>query len=100
LSVTANALGATASGDTTVSGGEFQLGGGVFVRAGPIGIVPKVSFGIGSFSSESYTIGPNTGSCDIGSGTSGSPCANSQTATHTFIFLGVGGFYMLDFGKD
>jgi len=73
--------------DSSASGLEFQIGAGISIPAGPIRIVPKTSIGIGSFSSA--TDNKSGRSADI-------PSANR--GTHAFIFLGLAGFYSLDFG--
>ena len=71
--------------ESSISGLEFALSGGLSIPAGPIRLVPKMSFGVGSFSSGKA----NGTSVDIPSGDRG---------THTFVFIGLAAFYSLDFG--
>ena len=92
-------IGSTSFGGTDAStvynGGELSLGAGIFIKAGnSLRIIPKVNFGIGQFSTADT-------SC------SGTLCSGNTTASlsleqafHTFIFLGVGGFYNIDLGKN
>lgn len=82
------AAGATSEGTTTARGTEFDFGLGVWVAAAPwLRIIPKVSVGIGSFS-------------DVDNGATSASLTSDARATHTFVFLGVNGFYNLDFGKS
>jgi hypothetical protein len=74
----------------TLKGGEVELGAGAFIKAGNyVRFIPKVSFGVGTFSKADV-------SCN-GSGCSGTDLTlDINTATHTFVFLGVGGYYNYD----
>jgi hypothetical protein len=67
------------------SSGEFEIGLGVWIPAGSyIRLLPKVSLGLGSFST------PTSGApAPPGTTTSGS-------AGHAFVMLGLGGFYNID----
>jgi hypothetical protein len=91
-------IGTVESGSTSISavdrGGELNIGAGAYIKAGnSIRIIPKVNFGIGAFTKADSTC---TGTCAGFTGQSGQDVSN--TATHTFIFLGVGGYYNLDLG--
>ena len=78
----------------TLKGAEFEIGAGAWIRAGNFRIIPKVSFNAGSFSKRDGTCSGTA--CGATSSASDSV---PNTATHTFVFLGVGGFYNIDFGK-
>lgn len=69
------------------TGGEFSLGVGLSIPAGPLRIVPKAGFGVGSFGRHS---------CE-GPGVTGCPAA--EDGTHTMATLNVGVYYDVDFGK-
>ncbi len=69
-----------------VKGVELEAGAGIFVKAGRfLRFIPKASFGIGAFNKEDVTSPRQTTSADI-----------ANTAVHTFVFLGVGGYYNYD----
>jgi hypothetical protein len=86
-----------ATGDGSASGLEFKLGAGVSIPAGPIRIVPKLDISVGSFTSASGPVaGPSTTST---TSSSSGDIPSDKRGTHTFLFLGVYGFYSLDFGK-
>jgi hypothetical protein len=75
----------------TFSGEEAILGLGVWIRAAQsIVIIPRMDAGIGSFGNQSIECNP---ACTQNTGSS---VAASQT--HVIFFLGVGGFFNLDFG--
>ena len=77
--------------DTTYSGGEFLLGGGIWIKAGnSLRIVPRLDLGIGSFSN-STTLTDLSGATQTNS-TPGS-------VTHAIAFFGVSGDFNIDFGK-
>jgi hypothetical protein len=78
----------------TLRGGELELGAGAFIRAGNyLRFIPKVSFGIGTFSKGDISC---TGTC----GASPTDATiDINTATHTFIFLGLGGYYNYDLNR-
>jgi hypothetical protein len=79
---------------SVLRGGELGLGAGMFIKAGnSLRIIPKVNFGVGSFSKADATCSGN----GCGAITTASSDIN-DTGLHTFIFLGVGGYYNLDFG--
>jgi hypothetical protein len=78
---------------------EFELGLGVYIRATPrFVLIPKVTASIGSFSSGSSTCtAGGSGVCSASSTSFAlAPGSNPDTATHTFFFIGVGGYYNLD----
>jgi hypothetical protein len=70
----------------SIGGLDFTFSAGVSIPAGPIRLVPKLAVSVGSFSS--VTSGSNT--TDI-------PSANR--GTHAIVFLGLAGYYSLDFGS-
>jgi hypothetical protein len=69
--------------EVSESGLEFALSAGISIPAGPIRLVPKLGLGVGSFGTETL----NNVSSDI-----------TDKSTHVFVFLGLAGFYSLDFG--
>jgi hypothetical protein len=72
--------------DGSLGGLDVMFGAGVSIPAGPIRLVPKLAVSVGSFSST--TVDNNT--TDI-------PSANR--AAHALVFLGLCGYYSLDFGS-
>ncbi len=80
----------------TLRGAEFELGAGAWIRAGDVRIIPKVSFSPGSFTKVDSTCTGSVAECKLTANASDSV---ANTATHTFIFLGVTAFYNIDFGK-
>ncbi len=78
-------------------GDEFEIGLGVYIRAtAKFVLIPKVTASIGSFGNLSSTCTTGgAGTCTGGSSTSTS-IPSTDTATHTFFFIGVGGYYNLD----
>jgi hypothetical protein len=87
--------GSTGTQDTSLTGLDFTFGAGVSIPAGPIRIVPKISVSVGSFSSADVTAS-GAGSTTVSR--SGSIDSNSR-GTHTVVFLGLAGYYSLDFGS-
>ncbi len=79
----------------TLKGAEFELGAGAWIRAGNVRLIPKVSFNAGSFTKHDLSCS-GTG-CTASSNSTDSTVPN--TAMHTFVFLGLGGYYNIDFGK-
>jgi hypothetical protein len=80
-------------------GNEFELGLGVYVRATKtLVLIPKVTASIGAFDSLSSTCtSGGTGACPSSAVSSqNASTALTNTATHTFFFIGVGGYYNLD----
>jgi hypothetical protein len=76
---------ASFNSDTTLRGLEFLFGVGVSIPAGPVRLVPKINITVGSFSSAS------TNNIDAEINPNG-------RAVHAVFFIGLGGFYSLDFG--
>ncbi len=77
--------------EQSAKGLEYTIGAGISIPVGPIRLVPRLNLGLGSFSSvDDKRGGPQTASGDI-------PSSNRQT--HAFVFLGLAGYYSLDFGK-
>ena len=73
----------------TAKGVELEAGAGVFIKAGKyVRFIPKVSFGLGTFTKEDATTPSVTTSADI-----------QNTGFHTFIFLGLGGYYNYDLDR-
>jgi hypothetical protein len=72
--------GVTTTRAETYGGGEFTLGVGMSIPAGPLRIVPKAQLAFGSFA--------NRGGETI-----------TDTAGHSFFFVGVGLYYSASFGK-
>jgi hypothetical protein len=84
--------------DDTFTGAEFLLAAGIYIKVSEaLRLIPKAQLGFGSFKSVSSTC---TGS---GNGNSKECSAfNSSdtipnTAGHTFVFLGIGGYFAHDF---
>jgi len=73
------------STEGSLTGVEGEINLGVSIPAGPVRIVPKTTLGFGSFSSRKG----NGNSADI---------ASNDRAPHLFAFLGLAGYYSLDFG--
>ncbi len=72
-----------------VKGVELEAGAGVFIKAGRfVRIIPKVSFGLGAFNKIDTTTPSQTTSEDI-----------TNTGLHTFVFLGIGGYYNYDLDR-
>jgi hypothetical protein len=81
-----------------LDGNEFELGLGVYVRATRnFVLIPKVTASIGSFGNVSTSCTANGAASCPASATSSGTLTDDQTSTHTFFFLGVGGYYNLDF---
>jgi len=90
LTATSTPVGtATGGGKDSLTGLEFGFGVGLSIPAGPIRIVPKASFTLGSFSSLESSSGNSAFNGDI-------PSANREG--HSFIFVGVAIYYSLGFG--
>jgi hypothetical protein len=84
------------STSSTFRGGELELGAGAYIKAGNyVRFIPKVSFGIGTFGKQDYSCSGTGTQC----GTLGDTTNDVTTATHTFIFLGLGGYYNYELGK-
>jgi hypothetical protein len=76
----------TPTQEASLGGLDFTFGAGVSIPAGPIRLVPKLAVSVGTFSSSTV----NSSTTDI-------PSANR--GTHALVFLGLGGYYSLDFGS-
>ncbi|MBX3187916.1 MAG: hypothetical protein KF819_12910 [Labilithrix sp.] len=76
--------------ETTVRGLEFLFGVGVSIPAGPVRLVPKINISVGSFSSRTVVENARTDERDL------SPTGRS---VHAVFFIGLGGYYSLDFGS-
>ncbi len=87
----------SASTTQVASGGEFEAGAGIHIRAGKsLRIIPKVSFGLGAFNKLSQTCTASGGAvCNGGDTTTDI----QNTGFHTFVFLGLGGYFNIDFDK-
>lgn len=75
-----------ASDNASLAGVEGEINLGLSIPAGPIRLVPKTTLGFGSFSSGKL----NAQSADIDA---------TKRATHLSAFLGLAGYYSLDFGS-
>jgi hypothetical protein len=81
----------------TLGGVEFGVTMGVWFKAAPwLRLVPKASAHVGSFSENNCT---GTG-CGVQAGfiTPGT-IASSDRSTHVFIFVGLAGYFNMDFGQ-
>ena len=79
----------TGTYSAVVHGAELEAGAGVYIKAGKfLRFIPKVSFGIGAFNKADASTPATTVSGDI-----------DNTAFHTFVFLGLGGFYNYDLDR-
>jgi hypothetical protein len=87
---------ATVTVDEVDRGAELSLGAGAFIRAGQyLRFIPKISFGIGSFTKRDLTC--SGGGCGgLGTTLSGDI---TDSATHTFVFVGLGGYYNYDLNR-
>jgi hypothetical protein len=73
----------------TYGGPEFLLGVGIWLKAGRwVRIVPKASLGLGSFTSHSVECNATAATCPVS--------GDLKSATHTFGFLGITGYYNYD----
>ena len=88
--------GTTLDSSPTYTGSELLLGAGLFIKAGTsVRILPKATFGIGSFSKQGGNCDPTVSvACVPGKSDESRSITNSSS--HAFIFLGVGGFYNID----
>ncbi len=84
--------GSVVTRESSANGLEFALGAGLSIPAGPVRIVPRVNFGVGSFATGTSPnpTTPPTAEGDI---------PEKDRATHTFVFLGLALYYSLDFGS-
>jgi hypothetical protein len=72
----------------SLSGAELVLGAGVHILlARTFRLIPKVSVGLGAFSHPS---------CDASSGNCSIDESKFNTASHAFVFIGLGGYYNID----
>jgi hypothetical protein len=79
----------TSTTSDTARGLELEAGAGVFIKAGKyVRFIPKVSFGLGAFTKLDHSDATSTTSDDI-----------ENTGLHTFVFLGLGGYYNYDLDK-
>ncbi len=76
------------------SGEELIVGGGVWIKAGQyVRIVPRIDIGLGTFGGQSITCQGSAQNC-----ANGDPGGSVNNAPiHAIIFLGVGGYFNLDF---
>ncbi len=83
----------------TLTGPEFLLAAGIYIKVTEsLRIIPKVQFGFGSFGSADGTCTSSGGAitglvCNAASASTSIP----DTVGHTFVFLGVGGYFGHDF---
>jgi hypothetical protein len=80
-------------------GNEFEIGLGIYVRATRnFVLIPKVTASIGAFDTLTSTCtSGGTGGCSSSAmANQNAPSALTDTSTHTFFFIGVGGYYNLD----
>jgi hypothetical protein len=90
--------GANIERSDTYGGVDFELAMGVWIRAAQwLRLVPKVSASVGSFSENNCT----GTSCSTALQSYLGPGAiqSDNRGTHVFVFVGIGGYYNLDFGK-
>jgi hypothetical protein len=82
----------------TYTGSELLLGAGLFIKAGTsVRILPKATFGLGSFSKQSGKCDPALPiACVSGGSNPDDSRSIPNSSAHAFIFLGVGGFYNID----
>jgi hypothetical protein len=78
--------------EQSVRGAELSLGAGISIPAGPIRIVPKAQVSFGSFASRDCPPSSQLAGCVSG--------PISDTAGHSFLFIGVALYYAKSFGKD
>jgi hypothetical protein len=93
------AIGMSASNGTfsaSYNGAELIVGGGVWIKAGQyIRIVPRIDIALGTFGSQSIKCNGDPGNC-----TGGDPGTSVSSAPiHAVVFLGLGGYFNLDFGR-
>lgn len=88
--------GVTLESSPTYTGSELLLGAGLFIKAGTsVRILPKATFGLGSFSKQSGKCEPSLPIACVGNQADDSRSI-PNSSSHAFIFLGLGGFYNID----
>jgi hypothetical protein len=96
IAIAYRAMGLSASNQTfsaSYSGAEVILGGGMWIPVGhSVRLVPRIDIAFGEFGSQSITC---QGGCSVGDpgGSISSP------PLHIVVFLGLGGYFNLDFGR-
>jgi hypothetical protein len=88
------------SADETLSGVEGEIGAGVSVPAGKrIRIVPKAMLNIGSFQNATSDCASTVGGRGFDAGSCLSDGEITDTATHTFFWVGLALYYNADLGR-
>jgi hypothetical protein len=83
--LTATGTDMVTTGSTSYSSGEGMIGVGLWIPAGRyVRILPKVTLGVGNFSTPSGAMAPPPG------------LSSSSNALHEFVMLNIAGFYNLD----
>src|SRR5262249_22312499 len=86
--ITISGGGSSADLTESLSGAELVLGAGVHILlARTFRLIPKISVGLGAFSHPS---------CDSSSGNCSIDESRFNTASHAFVFIGLGGYYNID----